>query len=157
MFQSPAKNNLGIIYKTWKGVPANPHASIVYFRQRGDDVAILDLAYLHFYEEIDKTNLDTVIELLVKSTINKNKQSFDLLCVAVIKKFKNLDASEIEKDFEKIDDKKGLLLANHILEEIQNQKTKDPNFYMKTFDKLKDINLVYYGEKVENQTEKKKK
>ena len=117
---------------------------------------MFDLAHLHFYEEIDKTNLDSVIELLVKSTINKNKQSFDLLCVAVIKKYKDLDASEIEKDFEKIDDKKGLLLANHILEIIQNKKTKDPNFYMKTFDKLKDINLVYYGEKVENQTEKKK-
>lgn len=70
---SQAKNNLGIIYKTWKGVPANPHASIVYFRQRGDDVAMFDLAHLHFYEEIDKTNLDTAIELLVKSTINKNK------------------------------------------------------------------------------------
>lgn len=70
---------------------------------------MFDLAHLHFYEEIDKTNLDTAIELLVKSTINKNKQSFDLLCLAVIKKYKDLDASEIEKDFEKIDDKKGLL------------------------------------------------
>ena len=42
-------------------------------RQKGNDVAMFDLAHLHFYEEIDKTNLDTAIELLVKSTINKNK------------------------------------------------------------------------------------
>ena len=155
-----AKNNLGIIYKTGKGVPMNPHASIEYFeeaiRQKGDEVAMFNLAHLHFYEEINKTDLAKAIELLVKSAIKKNKLSVDLLILAVMKKYEKLNNSILEQEFEEIDKEKGHLIANLIIKEIQYRKIKDPNFYKNAFDRLKFINLVYYGDKVENQREKKK-
>ena len=157
---SRAKNNLGIIYKAGKGVSANSYNSVVYFeeaiRQKGDEVAMFNLAHIHLYEEIHKSNLDKAIELLVKPTIKEIEFSFDLLCLAVIKKYEVLNESEIEKCFEKIDKERGRLLANHVCGEIKFQQMQDPNYYEKTYNKLKDIKLVYYGDKIENQTEKQK-
>ena len=131
---------------------ANPYNSVVYFeeaiRQKGDEVAM--------YEEIHKSNLDKAIKLLVKPTIKEIEFSFDLLCLAVIKKYEVLNESEIEKCFEKIDKERGRLLANHVCGEIKFQQMQDPNYYEKTYNKLKDIKLVYYGDKIENQTEKQK-
>ncbi|KAK8837097.1 hypothetical protein M9Y10_037150 [Tritrichomonas musculus] len=157
---SRAKNNLGIIRKTGKGLPENICNSVEYFeeaiRQKGDEVAMFNLAHIHLYEEFHKSNLDKAIELLVKPAINKIEFSFDLLCLAVIEKYEALNISEIEKDFEKIDKERGSKLAKRVYVEIKFQLTHDPAYYEKTYNKLKGINLVYYGNKIENQTEKKK-
>ncbi|KAK8876675.1 positive regulation of sphingomyelin catabolic process [Tritrichomonas musculus] len=157
---SSAKNNLGIIYKTGKGVSANPYNSVIYFeeaiRQKGDAVAMFNLAHLHLYKEIHNSDLSKAIELLVKSAINEIEFSLDLLCLAVIEKYEALNISEIEKDFEKIDKERGSKLAKRVYVKIKFQFTHDPAYYEKTYNKLKGINLVYYGEKIEYQTEKKK-
>ncbi|KAK8886523.1 hypothetical protein M9Y10_041987 [Tritrichomonas musculus] len=157
---SRAKNNLGIIRKTGKGLPANICNSVEYFeeaiRQKGDEVAMFNLAHIHLYEEFHKSNLDKAIELLVKPAIKEIEFSFDLLCLAVIKKYEVLNESEIEECFEKIDKEGGRLLAYHVCGEIKFQQIQDPNYYEKTYNKLKDIKLVYYGDKIENQTEKQK-
>lgn len=69
------------------------------------NLAIFNLTHLHIYEEINKPDLTKAIELLVKPTSKKIVFSFDLLCLAVIKKYEILNISDIEKDFEKIDKK----------------------------------------------------
>lgn len=35
-------------------------------------------------------------------------------------------------------------------------KLKEPSFYNRLYDELKEINLVYYGDKIKNQIRKRK-
>ena len=158
---SQAKNNLGIIYKTGKGVKANPSASIIYFeeaiRQKGDKIAMFNLAHIYFYEEAGISNLDLAIELLINSISGDNECSIVLLCLATVKKYQKLNKSEIIKDFEKIDKEHGYSKAMKLLNTIKKYRLKEQIYYEQMYFFLKKINLVYYGQKIENQTHKKKK
>ncbi|KAK8836532.1 hypothetical protein M9Y10_037792 [Tritrichomonas musculus] len=155
-----AKNNLGIIYKTGQGVEANPSGSIVYFeeaiRQKSDKVAMFNLAHIYFYEEAGISNLDKAIELLVKSTLQNTIYSLDLLCLAVIKKYESPDIFKIYDFFRTIDYENSWILSKKVIHKIESLNLMESIYYDCLYDYLKGINLVYYGNKIENQTRKKK-
>ena len=151
-----AKNNLGIIYKTGQGVKANPSGSIVYFeeaiRQKNDEVAMFNLAHIYFYEEAGISNLKKAIELLVKPAIKGVIHSLDLLCLAVIKKYESPDIYKINEDFRTIDHENSWLLSEKVIKNIESRNLMESSFYDRLYDDLKEINLVYYVNTIENQT-----
>ncbi|KAK8839265.1 hypothetical protein M9Y10_032196 [Tritrichomonas musculus] len=155
-----AKNNLGIIYKTGKGVSQNVFGAIEYLKeaisQHNDGVAMFNLAHIYFYEEAGFIDIDKAIELLVKSANEKVEYSIDLLCLAVVKKYPMLDVSEVIKEFEQIDEKSREDLLNEVFHAIISGELDEKNNYDLLYNSLKNINLVYYGLNIENQTEKEK-
>ena len=155
-----AKNNLGVIYKTGKGVKASISRAIEYFeeaiRQEQNKVAMFNLAHIYFYEEAGFSNLQRAFELLIEPSLHGIWYSHDLLCLVVIKKYPTFNISEIQADFEKADSEKGEILSESTINQIKFYQSKSILFFSQLYNKLKDINLVYYGEKIENQTEKKK-
>ena len=155
-----AKNNLGIIYKTGQGVPPNPSGSIVYFeeaiRQKDDEVAMFNLAHIYFYEEAGISNLEKAIELLVKSALKNLIHSLHLLCLAVIKKYESPDIFKIKKDFSMIDNENSSILSEEVIKKIESFNLMESIYYDLLYNELKGFNLVYYGNKIENQKRKKK-
>lgn len=155
-----AKNNLGVIYKTGTGVVANPSGSIVYFeeaiRQKEDPMAMFNLAHIYFFEEAGFFKLSEAIKLLIKSAIHDVPESTDLLCLAVVKKFKPLNKKEVIKEFESVDKQSGSSLALIVIEKIEKHQLTEELCYEQLYFHLKEINLVYYGCNIENQTVKKK-
>ncbi|KAK8885296.1 hypothetical protein M9Y10_040742 [Tritrichomonas musculus] len=155
-----AKSNLGIIYKTGQRVKANPSGSFVYFeeaiRQKNDEVAMFNLAHIYFYEEAGISNLKKAIELLLKPAIKGVIHSLDLLCLAVIKKYESPDIYKINEDFRTIDHEKSWLLSEKVIKNIESRNLMESSFYDLLYDDLKEINLVYYVNTIENQTRKLK-
>ena len=155
-----AKNNLGIIYKTGKGVESNLNDSIYYFKeaikQFGDSVAMFNLAHIYFYEEAGFLDLDEAIKLLVQSSKQYIPYSFDLLCLSVLKKFDSPKKSNLQQFFINIDKESGLSIADRVIERIEVCNFKEENNYLVKFNDLMNINLVYYDNKIDNMTEKKK-
>ena len=75
--------------------------------------------------------------------------------MAVVQKYKSLDINEIKNDFKKIDENISLL-PEQVFVMIHTLNLKDSIVYNEIYFMLKDINLVYYGNKIENQTLKTK-
>ncbi|KAK8836936.1 hypothetical protein M9Y10_036967 [Tritrichomonas musculus] len=147
-----AKNNLGIIYKKGQGVEPRIANTIEYFneaiQQKNDAVAMFNLAHIYFYEEGVQSDLKKAMELIVKSLLSDIPHSLDLLCLIVLKKYQQFSIDDIKKDFENISKDSGEDLAEIVFEVIF--------IYEKLFMAIKDINLVYYGFNIENQTMKEK-
>ncbi|KAK8890635.1 hypothetical protein M9Y10_035416 [Tritrichomonas musculus] len=152
-----AKNNLAIIYKKGQGLKnTNIFQAKEYLKeaisQKNDPVAMFNLAHIYFFEKEENYNLNESIELLIKSSTQKIIYSIELLCLETIKKYKSTTISDIKNDFKKIDAK----LFNSISKYIDLYNLNEPNFYNVMYNKLKSINLVYYGDKIENQKKKYK-
>ena len=56
-----------------------------------------------------------------------------------------------KKKFEKIDKESSAELAKSVLIKIFEYNLVDPYYYTQLYNKFKAINLVYYGDKIENQ------
>ena len=155
-----SKNNLGIIYKTGDGVKSNIFGAIEYLKEainkKSDPVAMFNLAHIYFYKEAGFDDYKETLKLLIKSLNRQISHSLLLLCLVVIKKHKSCIESQIKKEFEEIDKNSADLLACKVVEKIRKHRLIEEFFYEELFDILKDINLVYYGIKIENQTMKKK-
>lgn len=153
-----AKNNLGVIYKTGYGVKRDLWRSNEYFKEAirydNDNIAKFNLAHTYFYEE-EYFNIERAIELLI-FICNDNQFAFRLLCLATIKKYNNLNQSEIIKDFKNLDEKKGELLAKNIITTIIKFNLKKQSNYEELYFYIKKINLIYNKLKVEIQTISKK-
>ena len=103
-----AKNNLGVINKNGcDGIKKNLGAAIDYFseaiRQKDDYLSMYNLAHLYIYEEEVTSNINKIIDLLIKSSIQFN-HSLILLCLVLIKKF-DFNIEMINKEIEKRNDK----------------------------------------------------
>lgn len=111
---------------------------------------MFNLAHIYFFEKEENSNLNESIELLIKSSTQKIIYSIELLCLETIKKYKSTKISDIKNDFKQIDAK----LFNSISKYIDLYNLNEPYFYNAMYNKLKSINLVYYGDKIENQKKK---
>lgn len=154
------KNNLGIIYKKGQGVEPRIVNTIEYFneaiQQKNDAVAMFNLAHIYFYEEGVQSDLKKAMELIVTSLLSDIPHSLDLLCLIVLKKYQQFSIDDIKKDFENISKDSGEDLAEIVFEVIQTNNLGDTHIYEKLFMAIKDINLVYYGFNIKNQTMKEK-
>lgn len=63
---------------------------------------------------------------------------------------------KISKKFDKINNTIGLLLTEQAAHAIESYQLNEPQNYNKLFNSMKNINLVYYGNRVENQNVKRK-
>lgn len=135
------------------GVTPNPSESIKCINETirwySNPVAMFNLAHIYFYEEAGMSDLNEAFKLLVKSASQNVIYSFELLCLVIIKKYKSLNVqlSRFEEDS---------LLIEKVIKNIKMMKLKEPSFYNRLYDELKEINLVYYGDKIKNQIRKRK-
>ena len=151
-----AKNNLGVIYKTGKGVKPDISRSIEYFeeaiKQENDPAAKFNLAHIYFYEKAVKQDLSKSLKLLVEAKNDGTPYSFDFLCLVVANKYELLDEEEIAQEFECVDKKSGQSLVKRVINVIKNNRLNKERLN----EDLKNINLVYYIYNIENLTQKDK-
>ena len=154
-----AKNNLGVIYKKAIGVKPNPLLAIEYFKEAikcgNDKVAMFNLAHIYFYNEAEIYDIDKAFELLVISSSDILVHSIILLCLVVIKKFKDFDELKIKTEIEKIDNEKGKKIAKCVIFYTTYCNLRNKNIYDQIYYEQKDYNLVYYRYRIENQKIKK--
>lgn len=76
--------------------------------------------------------------------------------MAIIKKYKSFNWTQISKEFDEIDNTIGSSLSEQAAHAIESYQQNKPQNYNKLFISMKNINLVYYGNRVENQNVKRK-
>lgn len=76
--------------------------------------------------------------------------------MAILKKFESFDWTQISKEFDEIYNTIGSSLSEQAAHAIESYQLNEPQNYNKLFISMKNINLVYYGNRVENQSVKRK-
>ncbi|KAK8857410.1 hypothetical protein M9Y10_015815 [Tritrichomonas musculus] len=114
---------------------------------------MFNLASIHFYEK-EWLNLDKSMELLIKSIKKKIMiPFFQLLCLVIIKKLKIISVENIEIEFQKYD-KEPRKFSERMFLMIKKMKLEDKAIQNKLYSSVKELNLVYYYERIENQSKK---
>ncbi|KAK8834264.1 hypothetical protein M9Y10_027912 [Tritrichomonas musculus] len=138
-----AKNNLGIIYKNGEGVKQNIMMSIEYFneaiKQENDLVSMFNLAHIYFFEEGVDLDLDIAIYLLINSV--KISYSFDLLCLAMVKKYEKITLPDVKNELQVCSH--GRFLAIQIYSHIAIRSLLNKASYKESYEYLKNVELVY--------------
>ena len=155
-----AKNNLGVIHKVGLGVIPNVFNAIEYFeeaiRQSEDEVAMFNLAHIYFYEENGILDLKKAFKLLIISLYHHLTYSLELLCLTIVKMYESLNQEEIKKDFVDVIGEAGEIMSSVVISMIKKMHFKQQSNYQNYYNKLKRVNLVYYGNNIENQGQKEK-
>ena len=129
------------------GVDKNISIAIEYFNEainrNNDSAAMFNLAHIYLYEESVKFDLDKAIGLLIKATLLENAFAFNLLKLALIKKYKNISKLVIENELKNNGVKKIDKMVNQIYNDIIKRNLTNPNFFIFLYGIDKDINLVY--------------
>lgn len=76
--------------------------------------------------------------------------------MAIIKKYESFDWTQISKEFDEIDKTIGSSLSEPAAHAIESYQLNELQNFNKLFISMKNINLVYYGNRVENQSVKRK-
>lgn len=152
-----AKNNFAVIYKTGKGIKADLSKSTVLFKEaikQHDYVAGFNLAHSIYFHEI--ASIDEAIEYLMIATLQKIIYSLDLLCLALIKKYDSSNLDKFKPILYKMRGEEGDILFKNVKGNIETKKLRNHSNIESLKKILEGINLVYYGNNIENLTEKKK-
>lgn len=152
-----AKNNFAVIYKVGKGIKANLIKSTVLFKEaikQHDYVAGFNLAHSIYFYGIE--SIDEAIEYLKIATLQKIIYSLDLLCLALIKKYDSSNLDKFKPKFNEMRREEDDILFKNVKGNIEKKNLRNHSNFETLKNILKGINLVYYGNNIENLTEKKK-
>ena len=120
-------------------------------------MATYNLAHIYFFNEAGITDDKRAFNLLIFGVKKDIPMLADFCALILMKKCKIQSYEEIKKEISNDD------LAEYFTRELYimiKAAISEPNIYGNlydiTFDELKDLNLVYYHDRIENQTTKKK-
>ena len=137
-----AKNNLGIIYKNGFGekIGKNIGIAISYFeeaiRMKDDILSMYNLSHIYIYEDVTKDRIDESIKLLVKLSRKYFNPSYDLLCIALIKKH----GFNFEKKKKKMNDKK---IPSYIYKKMISKELFDKSIFKEKYQYYQNIDYLY--------------